>query len=79
MEGFDPVADWLPSPFAPASCKLFNDGLLAAFDEPIAVERGRTRLPSQNASNKPSNLSQSDLRAENRCFNAERNSPGFAA
>ena len=61
------------------SCRLFSDGLLAAFAEPMVSDRDRTRLPSQNASNSPSNLSQSDFRAENRCLNAERNSPGFSA
>ena len=59
--------------------KLFSDGLLAAFADPIVSERDRTRLPSQNASKMPSNFSQSDFRAENRCLNAERNRPGFAA
>ena len=41
------------------------------------IERERTRLPSQNASNSPSNFSQSDFRAENRCLNAERSRPGL--
>ena len=58
------------------SCRLFSDGLLAALAEPMVSERDRTRLPSQNASNSPSNCSQSDLRAENRCLNAERSSAG---
>ncbi len=58
---------------------VFSDGLFAAFDEPAASERERTRLPSQNASKIPSNFSQSDFRAENRCLNAERSRPGLAA
>ena len=58
---------------------VFSDGLFAAFDEPDVIERDRTRLPSQNASKMPSNFSQSDLRAENRCLNAERSRPGLAA
>ena len=69
----------LPPCSALSSCRLFSDGLLAAFAEPMVRERDRTRLPSQNASNSPSNFSQSDLRAENRCLNAERNRPGLAA
>ena len=73
------VAACLPSRSAPRSCRLFRDGLFAAFDEPAAIERDRTRLPSQNASKSPSNLSQSDLRAENKCLSAERSKPGFAA
>jgi hypothetical protein len=44
----------------------------------MVIERDFTRLPSQNASNSPSNLSQSDFRAENKCFSAERNSPGLS-
>ena len=59
--------------------EFFSDGLFAAFDEPMVIDRDRTRLPSQNASKMPSNFSQSDLRAENRCLNAERNRPGLAA
>ena len=55
------------------------DGLFAAFEEPDVIDRDRTRLRSQNASKMPSNFSQSDLRAENRCLNAERNRPGLAA
>ena len=62
-----------------ASCRFFSDGLFAAFAEPAVIERDRTRLPSQNASKMPSNFSQSDFRAENRCLNAERSRPGFAA
>ena len=61
------------------SCRLFSDGLFAAFAEPMVSERERTRLPSQKASNRPSNFSQSDLRAENRCLKAERSKPGFSA
>ena len=61
------------------SCRLFSDGLLAALAEPVVSDRDFTRLPSQNASNMPSNLSQSDLRAENRCLNALRSRPGRSA
>ena len=61
------------------SCRLFSDGLLAALVEPMVTDRDLTRLPSQNASNSPSNFSQSDFRAENRCLNAERSSPGLSA
>jgi hypothetical protein len=43
--------------------RFFSDGLLAVFAEPTVVERERTRLPIQNASKMPSNLSQSHLRA----------------
>jgi hypothetical protein len=60
------------------ACRLFSDGLLAAFAEPMVSDRDFTRLPSQNASNSPSNLSQSDFRAENRCFNAERSRPALS-
>ena len=63
--------------FGSESCRLFSDGLLAAFAEPMVIDRDLTRRPSQNASNSPSNLSQSDFRAENRCLNATRNRPGL--
>jgi hypothetical protein len=59
--------------------KLFSDGLLAALAEPVAIDRDRTRWPSQNASKMPSNRSQSGLRAENSCLNAVRSRPGRAA
>ncbi len=78
-DGIWSVADWLAPRSVLPSCRLFIDGLLAAFAAPIVSERDRTRLPSQNASNNSSNLSQSDFRAENRCFNAERNRPDRAA
>ena len=61
------------------SCRLFSDGLLAAFAEPMVIDRDFTRLPSQNASNSPSNFSQSDFRAENRCLNADAQQPGLSA
>jgi len=61
------------------SCRLFSDGLLAAFVEPMVTDRDLTRLSNQNASNSPSNFSQSDFRAENRCLNAERSKAGFSA
>ena len=51
----------------------------AGFADPVVIDRDLTRRPSQNASNSPSNRSQSDFRAENRCLNATRNSPGFSA
>ena len=73
------ATDWPPPCSTDLSCKLFSDGLLAPGAEPIVRERERTRLPSQNASNNPSNLSQSDLRAENRCLNAARSEFGRAA
>ena len=60
-------------------CRLFSEGLFAALAEPLVSERERTRLPSQKASNRPSNRSQSALRAENRCLKAERSRPGFSA
>ena len=59
--------------------RFFIEGLLAAFDAPVTVERDRIRLPSQNASKIPSNFSQSDFRAENRCLKAERSRCGRAA
>ena len=70
-----------PSPrgAGPLPGKFFSDGLLADLADPVVSERDRTRFPSQNASNNPSNRSQSDLRAENRCLKAERSKPGFAA
>ncbi len=73
------VAASLPLRSEALFCRLFSDGLLAALAEPMVIDRDFTRLPSQNASNSPSNRSQSDFRAENRCLNAVRNRPGFSA
>src|ERR1700730_9276662 len=78
-DGIWSVAAWLPLGSDLLSCRLFNDGLLAAFAAPMVRDRDLTRLPSQNASKMPSNLSQSDFRAENRCLNAERSRLGFSA
>src|SRR4029077_1906867 len=78
-EGTRSVAAWLSARSDRASCKLLSDGLLAAEPAPEIEERMRTRRLSQNASNRPSNLSQSDLRAENKCLNAERSSEACCA
>src|SRR5699024_12706928 len=43
--------------------RLFNDGLFAAGAAPDTSERERTRLPSQNASNRPSKRSHSDRKS----------------
>jgi hypothetical protein len=53
-----------------------SEGLFAALADPAAIERERTRFPSQKGIEQPSNFSQSDLRAENRCFSAERKQAG---
>ncbi len=78
-DGIWSVAASLPAGSDLLSRRLFSDGLSAAFGEPMVIDRDLTRLPSQNASNSPSNFSQSDLRAENRCLNAERSRPGRSA
>jgi len=46
---------------------------------PDRLERDLTRMPSQKASNRPSNFVQSDLRAEKRCLKAERSKLGLSA
>jgi uncharacterized protein len=55
------------------------DGIFDAFWLGKRVRSRSLTMGSTKAANSPSNLSQSDFRAENRCLNATRNSPGFSA
>ena len=61
------------------SARLLSDGLFAAFDEPMSSSATARACRARTRRKMPSNFSQSDLRAENRCLNAERNRPGLAA
>src|SRR5260370_34131184 len=70
-EGIWSVASSLPAGLDCLSCRLFSDGLLAAFTETMVRDRDLTRLPSQNAWNSPSDLSKSDFRSEHKCLNAD--------